>query len=115
VVLGVDADDGQIADGDAFVAVLASHAQALLGPAVAAVAGVRADAAALAGALLDAVALAQAAEVVPLDDASEAAALGRADDVDLLDVFEDLGGGEHGADLDVGRLAQAELADVALR
>src|SRR5437764_12600893 len=45
VVLGVDANDVEVADRDALVAVAAGHALALLGPAAAAVAGVRADAA----------------------------------------------------------------------
>src|SRR6516165_9933286 len=79
VVVGVDADDGQVADGDALTAVLAGHADALLGPAATAVAGVGGDRAVLAVALLDAVAAAKAAEVVSLHDAREAAALGGAD------------------------------------
>src|SRR6266542_5365286 len=69
VVLGVDADDREVSDGDAFGTVAAGHAQALLGSAVAAVTGVRTDRAALPFALLDAVAGAEPAEVVPLDDA----------------------------------------------
>ena len=56
VVVGVDADDVEVADGDAVVAVLAGHADALLRPAAAAVAGVGADASRAAVALLDAVA-----------------------------------------------------------
>src|SRR5262245_55283437 len=100
MVLAVDADDLEVPDGDALGAVAASHAQALLGTAVAAVAGVRANRAALPFALLDAVAGAEAAEVVSLDDARRAAALRRAGDINVLDVLEDLGGGQDGADLD---------------
>src|SRR5262245_7634419 len=81
VVLGVDADDVEVADGRARAAVAAGHADALLGAAAAAVAGVGGDAAVLAVALLDAVAAAQALEVVPLHVAGEAAALARADHV----------------------------------
>jgi hypothetical protein len=47
VIVGVDADDGQVADRDALVAVLAGHADALLGPAATAVGRVRAGRAAL--------------------------------------------------------------------
>src|SRR5438270_12935516 len=43
VVFRVDADDLQVANGDALGTVAARHAQALLGSAVATVAGVRAD------------------------------------------------------------------------
>src|SRR5260370_10625193 len=82
VVLGVDAHHRQVADGDALGAVAPGHADALLGPTAAAVAGVGADRAALAVALLDAVAAAQALEVVPLHDACGAAALALADHVD---------------------------------
>src|SRR5262249_20454379 len=115
MIVGVDADDLEVADGHAFGSVAAGHAQALLGPAVAPGAGVRPGGAALPFALLDAVAGAQAAEVVPLHDASRAAPLGGAGHVDLLDVLEDLGGGQDGTDLDGRRRLQAELAQVALR
>src|SRR5437899_640707 len=54
VVAAVDADDREVAGGDAFVAVLAGHADALLRPAATAVARVRGDRAALPRALLDA-------------------------------------------------------------
>src|SRR4051812_16473457 len=56
VVFRVDADDVEVAGGDALVAVPAGHADALLRPAAAAVGGVRRDGAALPGPLLDAVA-----------------------------------------------------------
>src|SRR5207253_316231 len=75
VLVGIDLHDLEIAHGDAFVAVAASHADALLGPAAAAVAGVGTDRAVLPPAFLDAVGMPQAAEVVPFDDAREAAAL----------------------------------------
>src|SRR6185437_16918365 len=74
VVLGVDANDGQVANRDALVAVAAGHASALLGSAAAAVAGQRADAAGRAVVLLDAVAGWQAGEVVPLHHACGAPA-----------------------------------------
>src|SRR5438552_3646114 len=77
IILGINADDLEVADGDALGAVAAGHAHALLGPAVATVAGARAHRAALPLALLDAVAGAQAAEVVALDHARRAAPLGR--------------------------------------
>src|SRR5262245_4754765 len=129
VLIGVDLDHGEVADGNARVAVLAGHADALLGAAAAAVAGVGGDRAALPRPLLDAVAVAQALEVVPLDRAREAAALGGADHVDvgvdldfrflvllaldlLLDLLEHVGDRESGADLVLGGLVQSELADV---
>src|SRR4051794_26705951 len=73
VVLSVDADHAEVADGDALGPVAAGHALALLGAAAAAVAGVRADAARGAVVLLDAVAGRQAGEAVPLHGAAGAA------------------------------------------
>src|SRR5262249_43998449 len=98
VVLGVDADDAQVPRGDALVAVLARHADALLGPAATAVAGVGRDTTALPVALLDAVAAAEAAEVVALHRAGEAAALAGADHVHLLGVLENVLRRQHLAD-----------------
>src|SRR5581483_11850731 len=115
VVVGVDLDHVEVADRDAGVAVAAGHADALLGAAAAAVAGVGAEATVLPRALLDAVAQAQALEAVPLHRAGEAAALARADHIDARHVLEDVGGGQDGADGLVGRAVEAELADVALR
>src|SRR5207249_5144128 len=81
----------------------------------AAVAGVRTDRAGRAVVLLDAVAGRQAGEVVPLHRPREAAALAGADHVHALGLLEDFAGRQLGADLQLGRLLQAELADVALR
>src|SRR5262245_45067335 len=69
VVAAVEADDLKVADGNPRVAVAAGHADALLRPAAAAVAGVGGDRAALPRTLLDAVAVPQPAEPVALDDA----------------------------------------------
>src|SRR5262249_58929507 len=85
------------------------------GPAAAAVAGVGGDAAVLAEAFLDTVAVAQAGEVMPLDHARCAAALGGAGDIDALDILEHVRGVENRADLDVARLVEPEFRDVALR
>src|SRR5205823_1495246 len=98
MVVGIDADDLEISHGHPLVAVSAGHADALLRPAATAVGGVRGDRAALAGALLDTVAVPQAAEVVPLDDAGHAAALGPADHVHGLDLAEHVGHGQNLAD-----------------
>src|SRR5207245_39367 len=115
VVVGVDAHHVEVADGDALGAVVAGHADALLGPAATAVARVRGDAAVLAVALLDAVAAAQAAEVVPLHVAGEAAALASANYIDTRHVLEDVGGRQDRAHLRLRRGVEAELADEALR
>src|SRR5262249_35410061 len=131
VVLGIDADDRQVADRDALGAVAAGHLLAPLGPAAAAVAGQRARRARLAVHLLGAVAGGQAGEVPPLHDAGGAAALAGADDVhgrvglDLLllavgvadlflDLAEDLADLQDRADLQVGRRLEAEFADELL-
>src|SRR5947209_18355268 len=76
VVAAVHANHVEVADGDALVAVPAGHADALLGPAAAAVRGVGADRAALPRPLLDAVAVPQAAAVLPREDPGPPAALG---------------------------------------
>src|SRR5262249_16843283 len=110
-----EADDVEVADGDALVAVAAGAALALLRPAAAAVAGVRAGAAGLAVDLLGAVGGGGAGGVVALHHAGGAGALGRAADVHRLDVGEHVGDGQLVADLDGGRRLQAELTDVALR
>src|SRR5208282_6130380 len=60
VPLAVDANDAQVARRHPFGAVTARHALAALGPAAAAIAGVRADAARRPVVLLDAVAGGQA-------------------------------------------------------
>src|SRR5262249_21148147 len=110
----VDLHHVEVSDGDALGAVAAGHADALLGPAAAAVGGVGRHRAALPRPLLDAVTLPQAAEPVPLDDPRGAAPLRRADHIDGLDVLEHLGDRQSVADLDLGRGGQAEFAQVTL-
>src|SRR5690348_31665 len=83
VVLEVDLDDVEVPDGDPAVAVLPGGEVAELGPAAAAIAGVRAGAAGGAVDLLGAVGGGQALEVVPLHDARVAAPLAGADDVNV--------------------------------
>src|SRR5262249_37771050 len=103
VVVGIDADHVEVADGAALGPVPAGHFLALLGPAAAPVAGQRADAAVRAVDLLGAVAGRQPGEAPALHDAGGAPALGGADHVHRLGVLEDLGHGQPGAHLDVGR------------
>src|SRR5262245_34219891 len=81
VVSIVHPDDGQVTDGDALVAVLPGHADALLRPAATPVARIGRNRTALPGAFLDPVTVPQAAEIVPLDRARIPAALGGADHV----------------------------------
>src|SRR5262249_60235762 len=117
VVVGVDADPLEVADGAAVHTVVAGSALALLGAAETSVAGVRADGAARTVYLFGAVAGRQAGEAVPLHDALEAAALAGADHVHRGDAVEHLAHRQHLADLrGVGGLfVDAELADVQRR
>ena len=87
VVGRVDPDDLEVPHRDAGVAELARLADALAGPRRV---GAGARRARVAVHPLDAVGGPQAAEAVPLDDAREAPALARADDVDVLDLAEHL-------------------------
>src|SRR5229473_3514414 len=109
--LAIGGDDAQILRGHALVAVMAGHLLvledlagilALAGRAVAAVRD------------RDAVARAQAAEIVPPHDAGEAAALGRAGDVDELP-GEEMRRRQLDADLEQRVLGHAELDELALR
>src|SRR6185312_15799399 len=85
VVLDVDADDAQVADRAALVAVAARHAAPLEG---ARGKGIAARRAGVAMHFLHAVAGALALVVVPPHDARGAAALRSAGDVDRLDAFQ---------------------------
>src|SRR5262245_49684577 len=79
MVLGVDLDDVEVANGALGIAILAGGLVTFLGPAGAAIGGVRADRTARAMDFLGAVGGGQAMEIVALHDAGEAAALGGAD------------------------------------
>src|SRR5262249_54387455 len=96
--------------------VVARHADALLGPAATAVAGVGGDTAVLAVALFFAVAAPQGAGGIPLHHARHAAAPAGAGPVGALVVLENVRRRQHFADRQLGqRGRQPELLDEPLR
>src|SRR6185312_386953 len=108
--LAVGGNDAEILRGHTRIAVMAGHLLVLED-----LAGILALPGRAMAAMRDrhAVGGAQAAEIVPAHDAREAAALGRADDVDKLP-GQEMSGRELGADLDQPVLRHAELDQLAL-
>src|SRR5262249_52486301 len=114
VLVGEDVEELEVLDGLPLVAHVAAHALALVDAAGREAA---ADRAAVAEGLVASVGAARAAQLVTLEHALVALALGAADDVDGATLLEDLGDLEHLADLVLGDLlgGEADLAHDARR
>src|SRR5262249_25101829 len=108
-------DNREVAHGNLFRAVLPGHADAALGTAAAAVAGIRRDRPALAIALLDAVAATQSLKIVPLHYTRVATTLTGTADVHCLPLLEDFADGQPVANFVLARFVEAEFTNVPLR